>query len=130
MSGLMPKGQKSTVTVLLADQQKISQFSRLHSHGEYLTAKIEGLQARIQSLEDAEEEVMMAEGDDAILLRIGTGMAERDAMDIEEIMQEKAAPLKEQVAVLDAEVQALEKQKTALKAELYSKFGNALNLDP
>merc|ERR1712062_624829 len=107
--------KENDAQVTYEDQQKINNFARTNTRLLDLKEELSAKEKALQNLTDAEDELLMAEGDsDTVPYQIGEVLVE---MCLEEAQSEleKAEGYKETMS--------------QLKTALYAKFGNNINLD-
>merc|ERR1712061_406649 len=99
------------VHISLEDQQKINKFARLNSRLEDLKEELKAKNGEIQTLEDASTDLMMLE-DEA-----------------QQKIESTKESLGEAVKAVDSKAQGVKDEMAGLKAQLYAKFGSAINLE-
>ncbi|KAL6781789.1 putative prefoldin subunit 4 [Auxenochlorella protothecoides] len=114
--------------VTLADQENINHFSRLNTKVHEINAKLKALKAAAEDIEEAENELMLAE-DEEVPYLVGECFFHLEKEVAEARLQEAANEGTSQCAALSNERASLLKQMAALKKTLYAKFGNAINLE-
>ncbi|CAI2381187.1 unnamed protein product [Moneuplotes crassus] len=121
---------KKDVTVEREDQEKINKFSRLNMKCTELIEDKKQMQQDLDALEDAELAIEEAFGEDGTL-KVFMGEIMFDCYEDEaeihhmRMMEEK----KEKMDEVQDQIDDVEKEMKTLKAELYAKFGKAINLE-
>jgi prefoldin subunit 4 len=127
---LAKEDEKDEVEVRKVDQEAINEFGRLNNRVSELRDELKNIEKELTAYEDAEEEVMLIEGEDeALKLSMGDCFLDVEEADIEnelERLKEIAQKKKDQYA---EEVSQCEERQTELKAQLYGRFGKTINLE-
>lgn len=88
------------------------------------------LEEELAYLEDAEQEVMLSsEESDVFLVRLGSTYIKVGEEEFNEYLEKKRSGYEERLGKVAEACEALESEKSELKAELYARFGNTINLD-
>lgn len=94
-----------------------------------LTLAIFSLQAALESVKDASGEIDMLLDDDCCKVRIGEMYVSVSNEEAEEFAAEEARVLQQEVADLESEAKGIMDEMRSLKALLYAKFGDQINLE-
>ncbi|KAG9390467.1 Prefoldin subunit [Carpediemonas membranifera] len=131
-SSVLTREDESNAEVTRADQEKINLFSRLNTRLSGLKERSERLEADIDSIEQSEMvvEEMMVMDQDHVLLNVGTALVMADEDVASTYVSTEKDSLKAKHAEVVAEINKAEGEMSALKQELYGKFGSSINLDP
>uniref|UniRef100_A0A5F9C3G8 Prefoldin subunit 4 n=1 Tax=Oryctolagus cuniculus TaxID=9986 RepID=A0A5F9C3G8_RABIT len=106
------------VTVTFEDQQKINKFARNKSRLTEPKEEVEVKKKRLQHLEDACDDIMLAEDDCSM---IPYQMAD-------EIFEEAKKNLQEEIDALESRMESVQQVLAHWKVQLYAKFGSNINL--
>ena len=118
------------VHISLEDQQKINKFARLNSRLEDLKDDLKAKQEETKTLEDASGDLMMLEDDDEkVLYQIGEVFVYLTQDEAQEKIETSKDNLGEAIKVVETRAQAIKDEMSGLKAQLYAKFGSAINLE-
>jgi len=117
------------VQVLWEDQARINEFGRLNTRLQEILDEVEKKKNDVANLGDVTQDIEVLLDDDACKVRVGEVFVTVSNEEAEEFAQEELKEREEQVTVLNTEKEGLEKQMRALKALLYAKFGNQINLE-
>ncbi|RXG73666.1 Prefoldin subunit 4 [Armadillidium vulgare] len=98
------------------DQQKINKFARCNARLEDIKDELKTKENDLQNLQDAEDEMMIALDAD-----------EKD--EAQEAISQQRTVLEEEKSTLSGKASELQEIMTQLKADLYAKFGNNINLE-
>ena len=118
------------VHISLEDQQKINKFARLNSRFEDLKDDLKAKQEETKTLEDASGDLMMLEDDDEkVPYQIGEVFVYLTQDEAQEKIETSKDNLGEAIKVVETRAQAIKDEMSGLKAQLYAKFGSAINLE-
>ncbi|KAM4649850.1 prefoldin subunit 4 [Amazona ochrocephala] len=131
MAATMKKAAAEDVNVTFEDQQKINKFARNTSRITELKEEIEVKKKQLQNLEDACDDIMMLDDDDSQLIpyQIGDVFISHSQEETQEMLEEAKKSLQEEIDVLEARVESIQRVLSDLKVQLYAKFGNNINLE-
>jgi FK506-binding protein 1 len=121
--------ESKEVQVLWEDQARINEFGRLNHRLQEVNDDIEKKKNDVANLGDVAGDIEVLLDDDACKIKVGEVFVTVSNEEAEEFAQEELKEREEQKAVLITEKEDLEKQMRALKALLYAKFGNQINLE-
>eukprot|EP00071_Canis_lupus_P013077 XP_005635246.1 prefoldin subunit 4 isoform X1 [Canis lupus familiaris] len=118
------------VNVTFEDQQKINKFARNTSRITELKEEIEIKKKQLQNLEDACEDIMLAD-DDCLMIpyQIGDVFISHSQEETQEMLEEAKKNLQEEIDALEARVESIQRVLADLKVQLYAKFGSNINLE-
>ncbi|SCU87177.1 LADA_0E02476g1_1 [Lachancea dasiensis] len=126
---LLPEGKKNSVQVLYEDQQKINEFSKLIMRKDSVTQELELLKQEKSYLDDVSLEIELIDEDEQIQYKIGETFVFMKQGEV-------VAQLEKDGELLDAKIDQLEESESGidsrigeLKAGLYAKFGDNINLE-
>ncbi|KAK4536446.1 hypothetical protein CDCA_CDCA08G2471 [Cyanidium caldarium] len=124
------------VDVELPDLDRICRFSNLLHKQHESDTQIAAQESRLRGLEDAEEELLLmdeAEGDEAggggVELRVGEALVMLSKAAAEERVERWKAEASARLQQLRAGRARMEQELRELKAVLYAKFGDSINLE-
>ncbi|XP_067410734.1 prefoldin subunit 4 [Emydura macquarii macquarii] len=131
MAATMKKAAAEDVNVTFEDQQKINKFARNTSRITELKEEIEVKKKQLQNLEDACDDIMMLDDDDALLIpyQIGDVFISHSQDETQEMLEEAKKNLQEEIEALESRVESIQRVLSDLKVQLYAKFGNNINLE-
>ena len=118
------------VHISLEDQQKINKFARLNSRLEDLKDELKARQMEIQTLEDASTDLMMLEDDEEkVPYQVGEVFIYLTQDEAQQRLEKTKENVGDNVKSIDIKAQAVRDEMSALKSQLYAKFGSAINLE-
>lgn len=132
--------------VTIDDQKSINRFARLNAKEEDLDEMLKSLKRDLDNVKEATDELMLADDDDEgdddglasdqavrdlsnIHFRIGEGFIAVGKEEAEALLEAKQKDLDAEVAELEARIAPMKEEMSNIKASLYAKFGNNINLD-
>ncbi|XP_045151317.1 prefoldin subunit 4 [Echinops telfairi] len=118
------------VNVTFEDQQKINKFARNTSRITELKEEIEVKKKQLQNLEDACDDILLAE-DDCLLIpyQVGDVFISHSQEETQEMLEDAKKNLQEEIDALESRVQSIQRVLADLKVQLYAKFGSNINLE-
>ncbi|XDA82813.1 hypothetical protein R6Z07F_012723 [Ovis aries] len=124
MAATMKKAAAEDVHVTFEDQQKINKFARNTSRITELKEEIEVKKKQLQNLEDACEDIMLAD-DDCLMIpyQIGDVFISHSQEETQEMLEEAKKNLQEEIDALESRVESIQRVLADLKVQLYAKFG-------
>ncbi|MXQ89525.1 hypothetical protein E5288_WYG000929 [Bos mutus] len=130
MAATMKKAAAEDVNVTFEDQQKINKFARNTSRITELKEEIEVKKKQLQNLEDACEDIMLAD-DDCLMIpyHIGDVFISHSQEETQEMLEEAKKNLQEEIDALESRVESIQRVLADLKVQLYAKFGSNINLE-
>lgn len=125
------KGQavSKEIGVTWEDQQRINEFGRLNHRHTEVVDDIAKKKNDLANLRDVAGDIECLLDDDACKIKVGEVYVEVPNDEAEEYVNAEVAEREEVMAGLEKEKASLEGQMSALKALLYAKFGNQINLE-
>lgn len=119
------------VQVSLEDQQKINKFARQNMHLQELVDELERQKKELQNLEDASDELLMVEDEEAYIpFKIGEVYVNQMVPETREMIEEAKSEIQQEIAELNGQSSAIKEVLSDLKVQLYAKFGTNINLEP
>ena len=132
-SSLKKKPASQDIDLLWSDQEKINLFGKLNLRSEDLKQRILSLEEQVANLEDAgtEAELLEAEGDEEerVYVSLGEAFVQCPPEQAVQAIEGKLKDAKRELAEYNAKQDALKEEMKQLKAQLYAKFGDAINLE-
>ncbi|KAG8510594.1 Prefoldin subunit 4 [Galemys pyrenaicus] len=118
------------VNVTFEDQQKINKFARNTSRITELKEEIDVKKKQLQNLEDACEDIMLAD-DDCLMIpyQIGDVFISHSQEETQDMLEEAKKNLQEEIDALESRVESIQRVLADLKVQLYAKFGSNINLE-
>ncbi|WPK26525.1 hypothetical protein PUMCH_003880 [Australozyma saopauloensis] len=126
---LLPQGQKNTTEVLWEDQQKINKFSSLINQKDSLTDQLKSLQSEKEYIDDLALEIELLDEDEKIQYRIGDSFVFVTVTRAVDMIEAENELLDGKINSLSEKIEGIDSQLALLKAHLYGKFGNNINLE-
>ncbi|XP_059179584.1 prefoldin subunit 4-like [Physella acuta] len=120
----------SDAQVTYEDQQKINRFARTNARLMDFKEELAAKEKELENLKDAEEELMLAEGDaEVIPYQIGEVLVEMNVEDAQSALEKAKELCLEEIAALKQKAENHKETLNDLKTALYAKFGTNINLD-
>lgn len=116
------------VDVRFVDQEKINEFGKLNNRLLEVRADMKQHKLDAEKLEDATAELMM-NSDGTVMLLIGESFVEVDEDAATEYCEKKQETLEAKIAELTQEENSILQRQELLKKDLYSRFGDSINLE-
>ena len=117
------------VNVTYEDQQYINQFARNNAKLQEVKDEIEAKKKELQNLDDASDELLMLDEEDPIPFFIGEVFMVYPHDETNTMLEETKTTIQAELASMEEKSEALSKLLADLKAKLYAKFGNNINLE-
>nr|XP_012377768.2 prefoldin subunit 4 [Dasypus novemcinctus] len=130
LAATMKKTAAEDVNITFEDQQKINKFAWNTSRITELKEEIEVKKKQLQNLEDACDDIMLAE-DDCLMIpyQIGDDFISHSQEETQEMLEEAKKNLQEEIDALESRVESIQQVLADLKVQLYAKFGSNINLE-
>ncbi|EPQ05179.1 Prefoldin subunit 4 [Myotis brandtii] len=145
LSFLLYNQAAEDVNVTFEDQQKINKFARntsritelkeeidvkKFSHRKAELTKRETVKKQLQNLEDACEDIMLADEDCLMIpYQIGDVFISHSQEETQDMLEEAKKNLQEEIDALESRVESIQRVLADLKVQLYAKFGSNINLE-
>merc|ERR1712205_12250 len=126
--GKMP-ADDDDVEVRLEDQQRINQFGRLNVRMHDLEEEIKAKVGEVELLDDASNELILADDDEAIRYAFGECYYEVTKDQAEELLEEQKEKKEGEVDKLKEEMRSIQDTLADPKSKLYGRFGKNINLE-
>lgn len=119
----------SDVHISFEDQQKINKFARLNAKVDDFKEELKVKQNDMKNLEEAVEELSLADDADKIPYLIGEVFICQGLDDTLKSLEDAKTRKVNEINELEAKCDELKSQMAELKAHLYGKFGSHINLE-
>lgn len=126
---LLPEGQKNTAEVLWEDQQKINKFSSLINKRDSLTSLLDALKSEKEYIDDLSMEIELLDEGEKIQYKIADSFVFVSIEKAVEMIERENETLDEKISAMNDQIDGIDSQLASLKAHLYDKFGNNINLE-
>ena len=124
----MPE-EEDDVEVRLEDQQNINQFGRLNGRMHDLEDDLKAKQAQHELLDDAANEIILADDDEPVRYAFGECYYEVTKEQAEELLEEHKDKVAEEMSALEEDLSNVRNTLSDLKSKLYGRFGKNINLE-
>uniref|UniRef100_A0AC35TRE0 Prefoldin subunit 4 n=1 Tax=Rhabditophanes sp. KR3021 TaxID=114890 RepID=A0AC35TRE0_9BILA len=114
-----------------ADQDMINRYARGYAKMQEIKKEVGAYTNEIENCEEAENEVMLLDDEDskAIPMKIGEAFIHMDSEEVDEQLKDATTQAKLNLSIKQKALDKLVVELEGLKKTLYSKFGEAINLD-
>ncbi|XP_045495666.1 probable prefoldin subunit 4 [Colias croceus] len=119
----------SDVHISFEDQQKINKFARLNAKADDIKDELKIKQNDIKNLEEAVEELALADDSEKIPFLIGEVFICQSLEDTLKSLEDMKGKKQNEISELESKCEELKSQMSELKAHLYGKFGSHINLE-
>ncbi|KGQ85432.1 prefoldin subunit 4 [Candida albicans P94015] len=127
---LLPSGQANTSTeVTYEDQLKINKFSTLISKKDEQTQQLSTLKTEKEYLDDLSIELELIDDDGKIQYKVGDCFVFLPKDQVLEKIESDADSLEEKINSIEELIDGFDEELKDLKAQLYDKFGDNINLE-
>lgn len=126
---LLPAGQQNTAEVLWEDQQKINRFSSVINKKDQLVAQLEKYKTEKEYVDDLALEIELLDDDEKVQYKVGDSFVFVGVTRAVEMIEKENEVLDKQIDSTADEISELDLELATLKAHLYGKFGNNINLE-
>lgn len=126
---LLPSGQQNTTEVLWEDQQKINKFSSLINQKDALTDQLDKLTSEKGYIDDLALEIELLDEDEKIQYKVGDVFAFLPVSQAVAKIEAENEALDAKMDKVSEEIADIDLKLAQLKAHLYGKFGNNINLE-
>lgn len=111
------------------DQDKINRFSRLHQRELVLEDEIKIKSKERDELDDVTMELELAEEDELVRYKIGDAFFHVSLPVAQEMLGLSSACVERELREREEKLEDIREEMTALKVELYARFGKTINLE-
>ncbi|CAG9793859.1 unnamed protein product [Diatraea saccharalis] len=119
----------SDVHISYEDQQKINKFARLNAKVDDIKDELKVKQNDMKNLEEAVEELSLADDSELIPYLIGEVFICQSLEDTLKSLEDAKCKKEREISELKVKCDELKSQMGELKAHLYGKFGSHINLE-
>ena len=127
---LLPSGQANTSTeVTYEDQLKINKFSTLISKKDEQTQELSTLKTEKEYLDDLSIELELIDDDEKIQYKVGDCFVFLPKDQVLEKIESDSDSLEEKINSIEELIDGFDEELKDLKAQLYDKFGDNINLE-
>jgi len=123
------KDSETDAQVTLEDQQKINKFARHNAKLQDIKEELKTKQKELENLQDAEEELLMLDDEEAIPYQIGELFVNTSSEESSGLIEKAKGTVQEEIKVLESQADTHKTTLSDLKVQLYAKFGNNINLE-
>ncbi|KOS21806.1 Prefoldin subunit 4 [Escovopsis weberi] len=117
------------VEVRREDQDKINRFSRLHQRELVLEEQLKSKSKEKEDLDDLSTELELADEDSKIPYKIGDAFFHLSLEQAQEMLAAAVSGIEGDIGDMDGKLAELKEEMTALKVDLYARFGKQINLE-
>lgn len=126
---LLPEGQKNTTEVLWEDQQKINEFSSLINRKDALAEQLAAYKTEKEYIDDLAMEIELLDDEEKIQYKIADAFVFVSVAKAVEMIEKENELLDGKISLTEDRIDDIDSQLAMLKAHLYGKFGNSINLE-
>ncbi|KAJ1723691.1 hypothetical protein LPJ53_001972 [Coemansia erecta] len=126
---LLQREEERDVEVNWEDQERINQFSRLNTRLDRLEDDYKAQKTEKEYLDDLAMEIELLDEDKPVPYKIGDAFVMLSLETAQERVEKEKEAIDARVEELDSKIQEVSAQMDKLKKMLYSKFGQAINLE-
>ncbi|KAJ3269093.1 Prefoldin subunit 4 [Terramyces sp. JEL0728] len=126
---LLDEGQQNDQPVTWEDQENINKFSKHNIKLDALEDKFKKYATEKEYLDDLKMELELADEDELIKYRIGDCFISLPAEECNNRIDQQHERLNETIERTEGQINGIKKEMAKLKALLYAKFGNNINLE-
>ncbi|KNE61354.1 hypothetical protein AMAG_06183 [Allomyces macrogynus ATCC 38327] len=126
---MMKDGDEADTNVSWADQQNINKFSKLNSRLYALEEEYSEKKKRLELLEDVTSELELCDEDELVKYQVGDAFVNAPYSQVQEWLERDTNEATSAVEKLKDEMDGVMAKMDELKAILYKRFGNSINLE-
>ncbi|SCV69882.1 BQ2448_1276 [Microbotryum intermedium] len=115
--------------VTLEDQTRINRFSQLNARYDELTERLELVQKELEDVDELEPELELMDEDEEVMYKLDSSFLRLPASEVLTLLHSSLEKLNAEAESLRRKRQECDQGMTQLKALLYAKFGNSINLE-
>ncbi|XP_031552648.1 prefoldin subunit 4-like [Actinia tenebrosa] len=116
--------------VTYEDQQSINTFARKNTRLQDLKADIQAKKKELQNLEDAGDELLMLDDENALIpYKIGEVFVNLSSEEVQDYLEKSKLKLQGEMKISEEQAVEIQGILNELKVKLYAKFGKNINLD-
>ena len=126
---LLPQGQRNNTQVTFKDQQKINEFSKLIMRKDAIAQELTLQREEKEYLDDVSLEIELIGEDEPVQYKVGDLFIFMKQSKVTAQLEEDAERLDNKIQTLEDKQRDIDSRLDALKAALYAKFGDNINLE-
>ncbi|CAI4709417.1 CPA_1a_G0045730.mRNA.1.CDS.1 [Saccharomyces cerevisiae] len=126
---LLPQGQRNNTQVTFEDQQKINEFSKLIMRKDAIAQELSLQREEKEYLDDVSLEIELIEEDEPVQYKVGDLFIFMKQSKVTAQLEKDAERLDNKIETLEDKQRDIDSRLDALKATLYAKFGDNINLE-
>lgn len=126
---LLPKGQRNNTQVTFEDQQKINEFSKLIMRKDAIAQELSLQREEKEYLDDVSLEIELIDEDEPVQYKVGDLFIFMKQSKVTAQLEKDAERLDNKIETLEDKQRDIDSRLDALKATLYAKFGDNINLE-
>ncbi|AJT26619.1 Gim3p [Saccharomyces cerevisiae YJM1573] len=126
---LLPQGQRNNTQVTFEDQQKINEFSKLIMRKDAIALELSLQREEKEYLDDVSLEIELIDEDEPVQYKVGDLFIFMKQSKVTAQLEKDAERLDNKIETLEDKQRDIDSRLDALKATLYAKFGDNINLE-
>ncbi|ONH78851.1 Prefoldin subunit 4 [Saccharomyces cerevisiae] len=126
---LLPQGQRNNTQVTFEDQQKINEFSKLIMRKDVIAQELSLQREEKEYLDDVSLEIELIDEDEPVQYKVGDLFIFMKQSKVTAQLEKDAERLDNKIETLEDKQRDIDSRLDALKAILYAKFGDNINLE-
>ena len=126
---LLPQGQRNNTQVTFEDQQKINEFSKLIMRKDAIAQESSLQREEKEYLDDVSLEIELIDEDEPVQYKVGDLFIFMKQSKVTAQLEKDAERLDNKIETLEDKQRDIDSRLDALKATLYAKFGDNINLE-
>ncbi|CAI4730601.1 CEI_1a_G0045020.mRNA.1.CDS.1 [Saccharomyces cerevisiae] len=126
---LLPQGQRNNTQVTFEDQQKINEFSKLIMRKDAIAQELSLQREEKEYLDDVSLEIELIDEDEPVQYKVGDLFIFMKQSKVTAQLEKDAERLDNKMETLEDKQRDIDSRLDALKAILYAKFGDNINLE-
>ncbi|CAI4035961.1 hypothetical protein SMKI_14G1710 [Saccharomyces mikatae IFO 1815] len=126
---LLPQGQRNNTQVTFEDQQKINEFSKLIMRKDTIAQELTLQRQEKEYLDDVSLEIELIDEDEPVQYKVGELFIFMKQSKVTAQLEEDTQTLDNKIQILEDKQGDIDARLDALKAALYAKFGDNINLE-
>ncbi|CAI4749510.1 ALI_HP2_G0044670.mRNA.1.CDS.1 [Saccharomyces cerevisiae] len=126
---LLPQGQRNNTQVTFEDQQKINEFSKLIMSKDAIAQELSLQREEKEYLDDVSLEIELIDEDEPVQYKVGDLFIFMKQSKVTAQLEKDAERLDNKIETLEDKQRDIDSRLDALKATLYAKFGDNINLE-
>ena len=126
---LLQQGQRNNTQVTFEDQQKINEFSKLIMRKDAIAQELSLQREEKEYLDDVSLEIELIDEDEPVQYKVGDLFIFMKQSKVTAQLEKDAERLDNKIETLEDKQRDIDSRLDALKATLYAKFGDNINLE-